>query len=65
MLAITHYHEDGTTSGTSTGFDYVKMKQSFKDHPTYHSYNRNIVFDDELFFMENCKHNQKRLEGVK
>lgn len=44
---------------------YVKMKQSFKDYPTYHSYNQNIVFDTELFFMENCKITQKKLEGRK
>ncbi len=63
-FATTHYHKDGTTSVSTTGLDYVKMKQSFKNHPTYHRYNQNIVFDGELFFMENCKHDQKRLEGV-
>ena len=69
ILSVTfstiHHYEDGTTSGTSTGFDFVKMKQSFKEYPTYHSYNQNIVFDSELFFMENCKNLQKKLEGVK
>jgi len=63
-FATTHYYKDGTTSVSATGLDYVKMKQSFKNHPTYHSYNQNIVFDGELFFMENCKNDQKRLEGV-
>jgi len=51
------------TEGPSLTF--VKMRQSFKDHDTYHCYNKNIVFDSEVFFMENCIHLQNRLEGVK
>ena len=68
-IITAHYqrivYESNTRSTAGSSFDYVKMQQSFKDHPTYHCYNRNIVFDNELFFMENCKHDQKRLEGVK
>lgn len=51
------------TEGPSLTF--VKMRQSFKDHDTYHPYNKNTVYDSEVFFMENCKHLQNRLEGVK
>ena len=64
-FATKHIKDDGCCSVSATGLDFVKMKQSFKEHPTYHCYNQNIVFDGELFFMDNCKNTQKQLEGVK
>lgn len=67
-FSTTHYYEDGTTKSVSaTGYDFVKIQQSFKEYPTYHLFypNRQIVLDSEVFFMNNCKNLQKQLEGVK
>ena len=60
---IVYRYMGRATSGPS--YDFVKMRQSWKDYDTYHCYNQNIVFDTELFFMDNCKNYQNCLEGVK
>ncbi|KKQ06077.1 MAG: hypothetical protein US15_C0020G0011 [Candidatus Moranbacteria bacterium GW2011_GWF1_36_4] len=60
---IVYRYMGRATSGPS--YDFVKMRQSWKDYDTYHCYNQNIVLDTELFFMDNCKNYQNRLEGVK
>ena len=64
---VTTHTYDGGMSTEYNQQNFVKMKQSFKEYPTYHLFypNRQIVLDSELFFMENCKNLQKKLEGVK
>lgn len=60
------YTLDGwSCHSTGPSLEFVKIRQSFKDHDTYHCYNQNTVYDVELFFMNNLEHYQKNLEGVK
>ncbi|MEA5023916.1 hypothetical protein SDC9_15164 [bioreactor metagenome] len=67
LFLTTHHHEDGTKSTSSTGLNFVKIKHSWADYISYHCYDsrRNLVFDSELFFMDNCKITQHNLKGGK
>lgn len=63
-FATIYHREDGTVSGSSRGLDFVKIKHPWADYVSYHCYskNKNLVYDSELFFMNNCKITQQNLK---
>lgn len=65
LFLTIHHYEDGTKSTSATGLNFVKIKHPWADYISYHCYDsrRGLVFDSELFFMDNCKITQQNLKG--